>query len=92
MLKTRSVLHLADEAFELMDKTLGRVHDRAVDEDIDTEESIPEEIVDEIRELRSIILEKRRLITANKLEEKAEDLWDDIEDRFEKILGRIKKE
>lgn len=91
VLKTKSLIYLADEAFELMEDTLEKVQDKVIDEAIEPAESAPEAIVEEIKELRSIIREKRRLITLDKLEDKAEDVWDDVEERFEKIVGRIKK-
>jgi hypothetical protein len=91
VLKTRSLIYLVDEGFEMMEDTLEKIQDKVMDEAVDTAESAPEAVVEEIKELRSIIREKRRLITKDKLEDRIEDAWDDIEERFENILGRFKK-
>jgi replicative DNA helicase len=91
VLKTKSLIYLADEAFELMEDTLEKVQDKIVDEVVEPAEKAPEAVVEEIKELRSTINEKRKLITLDKMEDKAEDVWDDIEERFERIMGRIKK-
>ena len=61
VLKTKSLIYLADEAFELMEDTLEKVQDKVIDEAIEPAESAPEAIVEEIKELRSMIREKRRL-------------------------------
>jgi hypothetical protein len=92
VLKGKSIVYLSDEAFELAEDTLTKVLTE-MDKGFSTRKRDQriEELEDDLKELISILNEKRRMITQEKLEHKVEEVWDDIEERFERIIGKGKE-
>ena len=87
VLKGKSVVHLADEAFEHMEDSIGGIL-FGIQDGLYTKKDreFDEKISGELRDLVSVVKEKRRMITYEKVEDKLEDIWDDIEEKFEGIF------
>ena len=87
LLKGKSVVYIADEAFEHMEDSLGSILYGIQDGLYSRKDKeLDDRISEELKDLMSVIKEKRRMITHEKVEDKLEDIWEDIEERFEGIF------
>ncbi|MGA1866624.1 MAG: hypothetical protein ACMUFK_04065 [Thermoplasmatota archaeon] len=94
VLKGKSIVYLMDEAYDLMDENLGKIHDRILDGVYDlglgARENL-DDVADDIKGLREHIEEKRKRVKDEDDDYEEFDLLDEMQVRFSEIIGKLRK-